>query len=106
VFEQKTLPPVQRRVITTAFVIASLSVFTALVLLLERISCWTRIPQRLCGVGNVAFWEVTGIMQPLREKLMLPCGRRRNLQMLEFLLVDNSSVYEYFDSIFLTGISY
>jgi hypothetical protein len=37
VFEQKTLPPPQKREMATASVIANLSVFTALVLLVKRI---------------------------------------------------------------------
>jgi hypothetical protein len=52
------------------------------------------IPQRFCGVGNVAFWAVTGTLQPLRAKLTLPRGMMRNLKMFGFLLADYSSVYE------------
>jgi hypothetical protein len=39
VFEQKTLPPAQKREIATAFVTANLSVSTTLVLLVKCILC-------------------------------------------------------------------
>jgi hypothetical protein len=71
----------------TASVIANLSVFTALVLLVKRILRWTHIPQRLCGVGNVAFWAMNSTVQPLRAKLTLPRGMRTNLRCLNFCLL-------------------